>query len=154
MVDFMKKIFILVFLFLILLLLNDKDEVALVNKEITNDEMFVVLLSIPGLNTNNFVNYFDNDIKIIGIYPAVNILYKNKIGNVYYEFNSGGIKKNINDFTKFYKNKLKKNNFNNDLNLINYRGINIDKVEVYVNNDILKNFIYKCTKCKYEKILK
>lgn len=147
----MKKIVISIFLFLILLMLNTKEEAVFVNKEIINDEMVIVLLSVPGLNTNNFVNYFSGDIKIIGIYPYVNVLYKNKIGNMYYEFNNESVKENINQFSKYYKDKLKKNNFNNDLNLINYTGINIDKVKVYVNGDILKKFINSCSKCKYEK---
>lgn len=150
----MKKIFIFMVLILIILMPNTKEEAVFVNKEIINDEMVIVLLSVPGLNTNNFVNYFSEDIKIIGIYPYVNVLYKNKIGNMYYEFNNESVKENINRFSKYYKNKLKKNNFNNDLNLINYTGINIDKVKVYVNGDILKKFIHSCSKCKYEKTSK
>ena len=70
---------------------------------------------------------------------------------MYYQFNKNNIKQNIINFTKYYKNVLEKNKFNNDLILINYNGINIDKVKVYISDDGLENFMKKCSKCKYEK---
>lgn len=147
----MKKIFIFMMLLGLLLMSNNKEEVVLVNKEIENEEMVVVLVTIPGLNTNNFSNYFDDNVKVIGVYPEVNILYKNKIGDMYYEFNGNSIKDNLNKFSNYYKTMLKKHNFYNDLTQINYLGINIEKVRVYVNSDTLDNFIHGCTNCEYKK---
>lgn len=147
----MKKMILLITLLITLSLLTNKEEVIVVNGELDSNEMVTVLLIIPSLNTNNFTNYFDDNIEIIGIYPKVNMLYKEKIGNMYYQFNKNNIKQDIINFSKFYKKILQKNNFSNDLILINYNGINIEKVKVYINNDNLESFMKKCNGCKYEK---
>lgn len=147
----MKKIFKLLFIVFMLAILSNKEETMLVNNEIEDDEMVTVLLTVPGLNTNNFTNYFDDSIEIVGIYPKVNLLYKKKIGDMYYAFNGSSVKQNINNFSKHYKNVLKKNSFNEDLTRINYNGISIEKVIVYVNDELLQNFIHRCKSCEYEK---
>lgn len=147
----MKKIFIIVTILIMLILLTNKEEVMVVNNELDSNEMGTVLINIPGLTTNNFTNYFDGSIEIIGIYPKVNMLYKEKIGNMYYQFNKNNIKQDITNFSKYYKGVLEKNKFNNDLILINYNGINIEKVSVYISGDNLEKFMRKCNGCKYEK---
>lgn len=147
----MKKIFLVITILITLILFINKEDVMVVNNELDSDEMMTVLLIIPGLNTNNFHNYFDDSIEIIGIYPKVNMLYKEKIGNMYYRFNKNNIKQDILNFTKYYKSVLEKNNFNNDLILINYNGVNIENVKVYISGDNLEKFMRDCNKCKYEK---
>lgn len=147
----MKKIFLVITILITLILFTNKEEVMLVNNQLDSNEMVTVLINIPGLNTNNFSNYFDGNIEIIGIYPKVNMLYKEKIGNMYYQFNKNNIKQDITSFTKYYKGVLEKNKFNNDLILINYNGISIESVKAYINGDNLENFMRKCNGCKYEK---
>lgn len=149
----MKKIFILGLIVVVvtLIALTNEEETIVVNSELEDNEMLTVLLTVPGLNSNNFTNYFDDSIEIIGIYPEVNMLYKKKIGNMFYIFNKNSIKQDINSFIKYYKGVLKKHNFNNDLVLIDYNGINIEKVKVYVSGEKLEDFIRGCSSCKYEK---
>ena len=91
----MKKIIILVILIITLTILTNKEEVIVVNSNLDSNEMMTVLLIIPGLTTNNFTNYFDDNIEVIGIYPKVNALYKDRIGNMYYQFNKNNIKQDI-----------------------------------------------------------
>ena len=148
----MKKMILLMVLIITLIILTNKEEVMVVNNELDSNEMETILIYIPGLNTNNFSNYFDGSIEIIGIYPKVNMLYKEKIGNMYYQFNKNNIKQDITTFTKHYKSVLEKNKFNNDLILINYNGISIESVKVYISGDNLENFMRKCNGCKYEKL--
>ena len=52
----MKKLFAILITMIIVFQLTQlkQKETRLVANEITNDEMFNVLISIPGLNTNNF----------------------------------------------------------------------------------------------------
>ena len=147
----MKKMFLVIAILITLILFTNKEEVIIVNNELDSNEMMSILLIVPGLNTNNFTDYFDDSIEIIGIYPKVNMLYKEKIGNMYYQFNKNNIKQDITNFTKYYKSVLEKNKFNNDLILINYNGINIESVKVYISGDNLENFMSECSGCKYEK---
>lgn len=149
----MKKILLIILLILILVMSNKEDTIV-VSNEVDNDEMITVLVYIPGLTTNNFNNYFDDTVEIIGIYPKVNVLYKEKIGDMFYQFNMSNVKKDINNFTKKYKKVLQTNNFTNDLILINYNGIGIEKVKVYISNKNLKLFMINCNNCEYEKTLR
>ncbi len=149
----MKKIILLIIVLITLIALTNREGIMVVNSELDSTEMMNVLLTIPGLNTNNFSDYFDGSIEIVGIYPKVNTLYKNKIGNMYYQFNKNNIKQDIINFSKYYKSILEKNKFNNDLILINYNGISIDKVKVYISGDDLDSFMRECNDCKYEKTL-
>lgn len=147
----MKKIFVAIIILIILFGFTNKDNVMIVNNELDSNEMETILINIPGVNTNNFTNYFDGSIEIIGIYPKVNGLYKTKIGNMYYQFNKNDIKQDIINFTKYYKGVLEKNNFNRDLMLINYNGISIENVKVYISGNNLKKFMRECSGCKYKK---
>ena len=135
----MKKSILLMVVIITLIVLTNKEEVMIVNNELDSNEMKTILINVPGLTTNNFSNYFDGSIEIIGIYPKVNMLYKEKIGNMYYQFNKNNIKQDIISFTKYYKGVLEKNKFN------------IDKVSVYVSGDILEKFMEGCDNCTYEK---
>lgn len=147
----MKKMILLIVILITLILLTNKEEVIVVNSELDSNEMMNILLSIPGLNTNNFTSYFSDNIEIIGIYPKVNVLYKERLGNMFYQFNKNSIKQDIINFSKYYKSILEKNKFNNDLILINYNGISIEKVSVYISGADLETFMKKCNSCKYEK---
>ena len=147
----MKKIFLVTIILITLILFTNKEDVMVVNNELDSNEMETILINIPGLNTNNFSNYFDGSIEIIGIYPKVNMLYKERIGNMYYQFNKNNIKQDITSFIKYYRSVLEKNNFNNDLILINYNGISIEIVKVYISGDNLEKFMRDCNGCRYEK---
>lgn len=147
----MKKILIFLIFLTLILLCNYKEEVyPAFNYD--DDEILIVNIIITNLNTNNFYDYFDENIDIIGIYPKVNSLYKNKIGTMFYSFSQNNIKSNITSFIKYYKKVLKKNNFTNDLILIDYNGVYIEKVKVCINYKELLYFLGNCSNCIYEKI--
>lgn len=146
----MKKIFVVLTIILILIILTENEEETLVvSNIIDSDEMIEVTITVPGLSTKNFSNYFDDDVEIIGIYPKINLAYKDKVKVNFYQFSKGNISENINAFSRYYKSILKKNNFNNDLVLTDYNGVGIEKVKLYVDNKYLNEFMKKCSNCSY-----
>ena len=151
----MKKIFLLVFTFVLVFIFysNNIEKTSLVFNEsdyINNydNEYFYITSKKIQLNTNNLNNYFnDPDIKIMGIYPNTNKIYdkniKQKIN--YYSFSSlYSNRVNINNFTNKYVSVLKNNNYIDEANLVYFDGINIDKVLVYApyNSIYLHNSNY------------
>ena len=147
----MKKIFFLFIIIIILIVIsNNNEEVVVVNNIMDNDVMVEAIIVIPSLSTKNFMDYFNDDIEIIGIYPKINLLYKNKLGKQFYQFSKTSVQANINSFTRYYKSVLKKNNFTTDLVITNYSGIYIDKVKAYVDYNYIKNLMKKCSSCSYE----
>ena len=93
------------------------------------------------LNTNNFIEYF-NGINVISIYPKLNPIYKDKIGNIYYKFIGNNTVDEIEIFKYKYKQTIKKNSYP-DYNYLYFSSINIDKVLIYINNKDLNDFINK-----------
>lgn len=151
----MKKIFLLVFTFVLVFIFysNNVEKTSLVFNEtdyINNydNEYFYITSKKIQLNTNNLNNYFnDSDIKIMGIYPNTSKIYdkniKQKIN--YYSFSSlYSNRVNINNFTNKYVSVLKNNNYIDEANLVYFDGINIDKVLVYApyNSIYLHNSNY------------
>ena len=146
----MKKIYLLLAIITVLIIItNRKEKVLVVNSVIDSDNMVEATIVVPGLSTKNFSSYFDNDDEIIGIYPKINILYKDRVSVKFYQFSKSTVTDNINDFIRYYKNILKKNNFNDDLVLADYNGIVIEKVKLYVDNKYLNEFMKKCPNCSY-----
>lgn len=148
----MKKCFILVVILFLIIVCNNSSEQTEMVFEYNKDDMLTVNIIIPGLSTKNFEKYFDEYMEIIGIYPKINLIYKNKVGNIFYSFNRNNIKEDLLSFTKYYKSILKKNNFNSDLILSDYNGINIEKVRVYLTYEKLNEILKECSGCSYEKI--
>ncbi len=151
----MKKIFLLVFTFILVFIFYsnniEKTSLAFNESDYMNNydnEYFYITSRKIQLNTNNLNNYFnDPDIKIMGIYPNINKIFdeniKQKIN--YYSFSSlYSNKANINNFTNKYVSVLKNNNYIDEANLVYFDGINIDKVLVYApyNSIYLHNSNY------------
>lgn len=151
----MKKLIIIGFILAIFLIFNKGEESLTVGNILETDinGTQIIYLSIPNLNTRNINNYFNEDNNIIGIYPYVNPIYKNKMGNMFYNFKKKSLTDNINAFTKYYKEILSRNNFNNDLIMIDYKGINIEKIKLYMRREEIETFMNKCQKCTYKKTL-
>lgn len=148
----MKKLIIIFLMIIIILMTNSKEETLSASNILNNPEdknAKIVYLMIPNLTTKNFNNYFSNDSDIIGIYPTVNPLYQKKLGDMFYSFNYQSLKININNFLNFYRQKLKKNNFTNDVIAIDYNGVPISKVKVYMTNEQIRNFLKDCFNCTY-----
>ena len=148
----MKKFLILVVILFLIIVCNNASEQTQMVFDYNEEEMLTANILIPGLNTKNFEDYFDDYVEIIGIYPKTNLVYKNKIGNIFYTFNQNNMKDDLLSFTKYYKNILRKNNFMSDLVLSVYNGINIEKVRVFLTYQKLKEILRECNDCSYEKI--
>ena len=148
----MKKYLVVAVVLILLIINGGKSEETQMVFDYNVEDMLIANILIPGLNTKNFDNYFDEYVQIIGVYPKINMIYKNKIGNVFYSFNKNRKKDNLLSFEKYYKNILQKNNFSSDLILSSYNGINIEKVRVYLTYEKLKEILKQCNGCSYEKI--
>lgn len=148
----MKKFLILVLILFLIIVCNNASEQTQMVFDYNEEEMLTANILIPGLNTKNFEDYFDDYVEIIGVYPKTNLVYKNKIGNIFYTFNQNNMKDDLSSFTKYYKNILRKNNFMSDLVLSDYNGINIEKVRVFLTYQKLNEILRDCNDCSYEKI--
>lgn len=148
----MKKFLILVVILFLIIVCNNASEQTQMVFDYNEEEMLTANILIPGLNTKNFEDYFDDYVEIIGVYPKTNLVYKNKIGNIFYTFNQNNMKDDLSSFTKYYKNILRKNNFMSDLVLSDYNGINIEKVRVFLTYQKLNEILRECNDCSYEKI--
>lgn len=121
----MKKVFFLFFSFFLLLFSCVKSNFFL------NDSYGIHTLVFENLSTNNIFDYFSN-INIIKIYPSVNPIYKDKIGDLSYEVRGYDLHNEINNFKYNYLDIIKKNSYL-DYNYLYVNGINIDKMDVYMS---------------------
>ncbi len=148
----MKKYFVLIVILVLLVMCNNNSEQIQMVFDYNEKDMVTANILIPNLNTENFDSYFDDYVEVIGVYPKINLIYKNKVGNIFYTFNQNNIKSDLLSFTKYYKNILKKNNFSNDLILSDYNGISIEKVRVFLTYEKLDEILKKCNGCSYEEV--
>ena len=104
----------------------------------SNDSYDLHTLSFDNLSTNNFLNYF-SDINVIKLYPYVNPIYKESIGDLVYEVR-GNLSDEISNFKEQYLNIIKKNSYL-DYNYLYINGINISKMDVYLSDKDLYDII-------------
>lgn len=105
---------------------------------LSEDSYDLHTLSFDNLSTNNFLNYF-SDINVIKLYPYVNPIYKESIGDLVYEVR-GNLYDEISNFKEQYLNIIKKNSYL-DYNYLYINGINISKMDVYVSDKDLYDII-------------
>lgn len=96
-------------------------------------------ITIDNLNTKNIFNYLEN-IKIVRIYPKVNPIYKNSIGNISYKVRGIGLVNDIKLFSTNYLSLIKKNSYD-DYNYLYINGIDIEKLEIYIKSSDLYTFL-------------
>lgn len=138
----------LLFFILILFLVNKlpDDTIYPVFEETVNSLDFeLVSIRTKGLTTKNFLNYFEDTSLIVSIYPDINVLYKERIGNVSFDCKRNCV---ITDLEKKYKKILDKNYFFHDSALVDYQGFSIEKIIVHANSEKLSNLLKKCSICK------
>lgn len=134
----MKKILLIITICILLSIVSVKSYNRY--KELQNDNSYnIYTVSIDNLNTENFTNYFKN-IEVVKIYPQVNPVYKNILGNISYKFSSNNIQNEINSFKKYYLSAIKKNSYS-DYDYLYFNGINIDKVSIYTSGNELYKFL-------------
>ena len=133
----MRKILVIIFfiLFLSITTVYSNDFYSYLKSD---DSYRVYTITIEGLNTKNIYNYL-NDVKILRIYPRINPIYKDKIGNVFYQFR--GVD-DIEIFTKEFLKLIKKNSFD-DYNYSYICGVDIEKLDVIIKGSELYDLINK-----------
>ena len=133
----MRKILVIIFfiLFLSITTVYSNDFYSYLKSD---DSYRVYTITIEGLNTKNIYNYL-NEVKILRIYPRINPIYKDKIGNVFYQFR--GVD-DIEIFTKEFLKLIKKNSFD-DYNYSYICGDDIEKLDVIIKGSELYDLINK-----------
>ena len=133
----MRKILVIIFfiLFLSITTVYSNDFYSYLKSD---DSYRVYTITIEGLNTKNIYNYL-NEVKILRIYPRINPIYKDKIGNVFYQFR--GVD-DIEIFTKEFLKLIKKNSFD-DYNYSYICGVDIEKLDVIIKGSELYDLINK-----------
>lgn len=90
-----------------------------------------IMIEIENLNTSNFKDFF-SDMKVLLIYAYVNPVYADKFSMIY-------MYDNIDNFKKYYLNKLKRLGYTSEVNKYLYEPIKINSVIVYSNLEELKS---------------
>lgn len=157
MVSFMKKVLIILCVFLSLygvykIRRNNKSIPVSFNTDtfFNLDDYNVYYLSLEeeNITTHNLNTIITSDMTIISINPYVNPIYSNKI-NLKYTFENISYKKNIRNFIRYYKDTINKSGINDDLNYIDIDGIKINEMEVYAKGSDIVNMIYSNPYIKY-----
>ena len=120
----MKKLLLVIFLIINIFFINYKVENTDLKVVAINDNTYKLYKLNTKLTTKNILNYINEEIKIIAIYP------KTKLVNYVYTFTNSTNQNNLTLFTNEYRNLLRNNNYNKDANLISFNGIEIDKIIV------------------------
>ena len=112
-------------------------------------------LSEEDIRTINLSKFIPKTVEIVSLTPYINPIYKNKIKSLKYSFRPNlSLKKNLNNFTNYYKDTIKEYGFLDDLNYINVDGIKILELELYAKGSDIINIIYVRNKIKYKTVLK
>lgn len=148
MVIYMKYVWFEICLFFILGIFffyneNNKDYVPVFIEETEETEPRYISVTTKGLTTKNFTDFLDLEL-VTAIYPKINLLYSEKLKIKPFICNQNC---NIDDIEIYYKKILENNNFKYDSVLINYQGVIIDRVILYVNTKQLQTILKKCTIC-------
>lgn len=120
----MKKLLLVIFLIINIFFINYKVENTDLKVVAINDNAYKLYKLNTKLTTKNILNYINEEIKIIAIYP------KTKLVNYVYTFTNSTNQNNLTLFTNEYRNLLRNNNYNKEANLISFNGIEIDKIIV------------------------
>lgn len=131
----MKKIFLVITFFFISVFYVKSDSYDY----LINESYGLYSLYLEGINTDNFLSYF-SDINVVRIYPYINPIYKNRIGDISYKFDRFNKSYEINSFRNMYLDLIKKNSYL-DYNYLYLNGISIDRVDVYMSGIDLYNFL-------------
>lgn len=120
----MKKLLLVIFLIINIFFINYKVENTDLKVVAINDTTYKLYKLNTKLTTKNILNYINEEIKIIAIYP------KTKLVNYVYTFTNSTNQNNLTLFTNEYRNLLRNNNYNKEANLISFNGIEINKIIV------------------------
>lgn len=135
---------IIIFLIFIISLFFINNDPTISVASLDDDYYQMYDIYADNLTTKNFTKYFSDTSNFIAVYPDINLIYKEKLGNIYFECKN---KFNLDAFISYYKKVLEKNNYKNDLVNIDYYGVSIEKIRVYANKEELAQILNNCTIC-------
>ena len=145
----MKKFYFILILLIIIFLFNKSEKVIAVFGENNYYEIYYLDFRDSNLNTNNFLEYFNNEnIDVLKIEPYINPIYKNKIEFDEYLFDYTSKSNNIKRFKETFLKKLKLINYD-DYIKNNINGIKINMVKVYSNEKEIIKLLKKDKNVKY-----
>ena len=131
----MKKLLLVIFLIINIFFINYKVENTDLKVVAINDNTYKLYKLNTKLTTKNILNYINEEIKIIAIYP------KTKLASYVYTFTNSTNQNNLILFTNEYRNLLRNNNYNKEANLISFNGIEIDKIIVYTTANNIERLL-------------
>lgn len=131
----MKKVLVLVFVLIILLISSSNRDLKPVFSEVELEKnIYEITFSKGEMNTNKIGDYLDK-FQILTIYPYVNPIYEKQLSSITsYSFKG---KTDINKFVNYYINELDKNGFKQEAIWAKINGIAIKKIKVYANENVL-----------------
>lgn len=136
MVNFMKKLLLVILVFLFISLIN-KDEVKLVFNEQEESYNIYEINFKNNINTKD-LSIFDN-ITVISITPKIDEKYKDKFSIVYTFEPNLKLETNVNRFINSYINKMNELNYKNEAISAKINGVNIESIVIYTSLDQIKN---------------
>jgi len=136
----MKKTLFLLFIVFNLYVMGQRKEIT-ESTYVINDNIFDIYKLNTNLNTKNILNYINEEIDIIAIFPKIKNNYNFELKKYVYSFTLTTNQNNINLFTNQYRNLLIENNYYREANLISFDGIYIDKIVIYTNQNIVNKLI-------------
>ena len=144
-----KLVLLLLIVFCIFCSLYSKEEKAIptFNEIDYNYNIYNLDISRENITTKNMQNIFDS-YTIISVEPYVNPIYSTLIATKTFDFDTNkSISVNVDILTNHYVDILKNNGLNSEAQTIEYNGIKIDKVSLYITNSqldmILNNYKFK-----------
>ncbi len=154
-----KKLIILISLFLfinVIILFPKKETVKQVFLE--NDSAFkndsnIYNLDIESLTvTSKTLSYYfsKEGIKVLGLYPQLNKLYKHKLFGVnnYYSFKRKTLLQSIREFENHFQKVLQNYGLKGEIEKVRLEGILIKKVKVYASLEEINNLLKAHPKIK------
>lgn len=150
MVIYMKSVLSMIFfcvgtlILSILFFVDTEESISTMLQEDNYNEYQVFTVYTDNLTTKNFNKYFSSSSQFLTIYPKINPLYQDKLGNIYFSCSNNC---NLNEFINYYKKVLETNNLKNDLTNIDYYGVSISKVKIYSTKIELEKILRNCHIC-------
>ena len=129
--DYMRLFFLLVIVMCIFFYSYDTKSQYVIN----DDSYDLHTLAFDNLTSNNFLNYF-HDIDVIRIYPYINPIYRDNLGDISYKVSGMNLRYAVLNFRNEYLSLIKKNSYL-DYNYLFVNGICIDKIDAYLNDSQL-----------------
>lgn len=154
----MKKIALLFFLLLFLIIIRDSNQVLQpmageVNGYLYRDP-FIATYEIDfrhlQVNTNNLKNYLSEDMEVLMIKPFFSEVVDKKIKQKEFYFNYASNQKNLNRMIEYYRKTLKENGFIKELTQIDYMGIRILTVRVKASHGTMETLQNREQKIQYQ----